>query len=74
MLGEAAVRPGAERDIVWRLKRRQRKVEVGIMSAEEIRFEIISDGAGPQTVRYKDGKIDYGGVLYDELVFDAVTR
>ena len=74
LLDEAAVRPEAERDIVWRLKRRQRKVEVGIMSAEEIRFEIISDGAGPQTVRYKDGKIDYGGVLYDELVFDAVTR
>ena len=74
MLDEAAIRPEAERDIVWRLKRRQRKVEVGIMSAEEIRFEIISDGAGPQTVRYKDGKIDYGGVLYDELVFDAVTR
>ena len=74
LLGEAAVRPEAERDIVWRLKRRQRKVEVGIMSAEEIRFEIISDGAGPQTVRFKDGKIDYGGVLYDELVFDAVTR
>ena len=44
------------------------------MSAEEIRFEIISDGAGPQTVRFKDGKIDYGGVLYDELVFEAVTR
>ena len=74
LLDEAAIRPEAERDIVWRLKRRQRKVEVGIMSGEEIRFEIISDGAGPQTVRYRDGKVDYGGVLYDELVFDAVTR
>ena len=74
LLDESAVRPETERDIVWRLKRRQRKVEVGIMSAEEIRFEIISDGAGPQTVRYADGKIDYAGVLYDELVFEAVTR
>ena len=74
LLDEAAVRPEVERDIVWRLKRRQRKVEVGIMSGREIRFEIISDGAGPQKVSYREGKIDYGGVLYDELVFDAVTR
>ena len=74
LLDEAAVRPGVEQDIVWRLKRRQRKVEVGIMSGSEIRFEIISDGAGPQKVTYREGKIDYGGVLYDELVFDAVTR
>ncbi|MBR4818334.1 MAG: DUF4922 domain-containing protein, partial [Bacteroidales bacterium] len=74
LLDEAAVRPEAERDIVWRLKRRQRKVEVGIMSGQEIRFEIISDGAGPQKVTYREGKIDYGGVLYDELMFDAVTR
>ncbi len=74
LLDEAAVRPEVERDIVWRLKRRQRKVEVGIMSGTEIRFEIISDGAGPQKVSYREGKIDYGGVLYDELVFDAVTR
>ena len=74
LLDEAAVRPEVERDIVWRLKRRQRKVEVGIMSGPEIRFEIISDGAGPQKVSYREGKIDYGGVLYDELVFDAVTK
>ena len=74
LLDEAAVRPEVEQDIVWRLKRRQRKVEVGIMSGREIRFEIISDGAGPQKVTYREGKIDYGGVLYDELVFDAVTR
>ena len=74
LLDEAAVRPEAERDIVWRLRRRQRKVEVGIMSGQEIRFEIISDGAGPQKVSFREGKIDYGGVLYDELVFDAVTR
>ena len=74
LLDEAGIRPGTERDILWRLKRRQRKVEVGIMSAGEIRFEIISDGAGPQKVSFREGKIDYGGVLYDELVFDAVTR
>jgi SpoIID/LytB domain protein len=74
LLDEAAVRPEVEQDIVWRLKRRQRKVEVGIMSGQEIRFEIISDGAGPQKVTYREGKIDYGGVLYDELVFEAVTR
>ena len=35
---------------------------------------MISDGAGPQKVLFKDGRIEYGGVLYDELFFDSVTR
>ena len=29
---------------------------------------------GPQRVSLREGKIDYGGVLYDELYFDSVTR
>ena len=44
------------------------------MSAEEIVFEIISDGAGPQRVSYKEGKISYNGALYDELTFEAQTE
>ena len=73
MLEEVSMRSDAEQRAIWRLTRGQRTIDVGIMSAKEIRFEIISDGAGTQMVRYADGRIDYNGVLYDELLFDAVT-
>ena len=63
-----------ENDIIWRLTRNQRKLEVGIMSGNEIEFEIISDGAGKQKVEYSGGRISYNGALYDELVFDAQTE
>ena len=63
-----------EKGIVWRLARKQAKLEVGIMSADEIEFEIISDGAGPQKVSLQDGRICYNGVLFDELTFDAMTE
>ena len=59
--------------LLWRLVRTQPRIEVGILSSASISFEIISDGAGPQTVSYREGKIDYNGMLYDELVFEAVT-
>ena len=59
--------------IVWRLTRHQEKISVGLLSAKEIRFEIISDGAGPQTVKWHDGRISYNGMLYDELYFDSMT-
>ena len=59
--------------LLWRLVRTQPRIEVGIVAAPQIGFEIISDGAGPQQVSYREGKIDYNGVLYDELVFEAVT-
>lgn len=73
MLDDVCVGREAEEDVLWRLTRSQRSVEVGILAANEIVFEIISDGAGPQKVSWRDGKIDYNGVLYDELYFDAVT-
>ena len=63
----------AEKRLLWRLVRTQPRIEVGILREKEIRFEIISDGAGPQTVSYREGKIDYNGMLYDDLVFEAVT-
>ena len=64
-----------EQDMIeWRLTRSQPTVSVGILAAEEICFEIISDGAGPQRVRWCDGRIAYNGALYDELYFDAITR
>ena len=62
-----------EKRLLWRLVRTQPRIEVGIVHQKEIRFEIISDGAGPQTVSYREGKIDYNGMLYDELDFEAVT-
>lgn len=62
-----------ESRLLWRLVRTQPRVEVGILRAPELVFEIISDGAGPQKVTYREGKIDYNGALYDELVFEAVT-
>ena len=73
MLHEVSV-PKEEQDrIIWRLTRTQPKLEVGIMSASEIVFEILSDGAGLRTASLREGKIEYGGALYDELLFDAET-
>lgn len=74
MLREVAVSDEEDRMVMWRLTRTQPRIEVGIMSAEEIKFEIISDGAGPQTVSVCDGRINYNGSLYDELYFDSITR
>ena len=74
MLAEVSVSEAVESMIDSRLTRPQQEIEVGIMSAEHIDFEIISDGAGPQRVSVKDGRINYNGALYDELYFDSVTR
>ena len=74
ILDEVTV-PQHEQDMIeWRLTRTQPTVAVGILAAPEICFEIISDGAGPQKVRWCDGRIDYNGTLYDELYFDSITR
>lgn len=73
IISEVSISEEVERKILWRLVRTQPKIEVGIMSGAEIVFEIISDGAGPQKVSYREGKIDYNGALYDELYFEAVT-
>lgn len=74
MLSEVSVSAEMEATVVSRLTRTQPTIEVGIMSGREIEFEIISDGAGPQKVSWCDGRIAYNGMLYDELVFDSVTR
>ena len=73
MLSEVSVPEEVEKDVIWRLTRTQQPLQVGILSGEEIVFEIISDGAGPQRVRYQEGKISYNGTLYDELFFEAST-
>lgn len=74
MLSEVCITKEEESTIIRRLTRKQLVIEVGILSASEIEFEIISDGAGLQKVSWRDGRIDYNGTLYDELVFDSVTR
>ena len=74
LLSEITLSKEADDGIRWRLTRSQATLEVGIMSAAEIVFEIISDGAGPQRVSYKEGKISYNGALYDELTFEAQTE
>jgi len=74
MVDEVSISKEDEDMVAWRLTRSQQKIDVGIMAAKEIVFEIISDGAGPQRVSWCDGRINYNGSLYDELTFDAVTR
>ena len=73
IVDEVSISEETEKLILWRLVRRQPRIEVGIMSGQEITFEIVADGAGPQKVSYREGKIDYGGTLYDELYFEAQT-
>lgn len=73
MISEVTISDEEQQMIEWRLTRTERMIEVGIMSAQEITFEIISDGAGPQKVRWCDGRIAYNGMLYDELYFDSRT-
>lgn len=73
LLSEVCISEDEQNMIAWRLTRHQEKISVGLLSAKEIRFEIISDGAGPQTVKWHDGRISYNGMLYDELYFDSMT-
>ena len=73
MLSEVSVPVEEEKKIIWRLTRTQPMLEVGIMTAPEIVFEILSDGAGRRTASVREGKIEYGGALFDELYFDAET-
>ena len=73
LMREVAVDRQTESLICRRLVRTQRDISVGIMSAGEIVFEIISDGAGPRKAVYREGKIEYDGSLYDELFFEART-
>ncbi len=73
MLAEVSVTKEEEGRIIWRLTRSQPDIQVGIMSAKEIEFEILSDGAGRRKASLREGKIEYDGALYDELYFGAQT-
>ena len=73
VISEVSIGEDDEKALVWRLTRHQETLEVGIMSGQQISFEIISDGNGEQKVEYSEGKILYNGTLYDQLIFDAKT-
>lgn len=73
MLEEVSVPEEEEERMIWRLTRTQPQIEVGVMSAKEIEFEILSDGAGPRKAVLKEGRIEYDGAQYDELYFEAQT-
>lgn len=73
MISEVSITEDEESRIIDRLTRSQPLVEVGIMSAKEIMFEILSDGAGARRAVLREGKIEYDGALYDELFFEAAT-
>ncbi len=73
MIAEVSITREEEERIINRLTRTQPNIEVGIMSAKEIEFEILSDGAGPRKAMLREGKIEYDGALYDELYFGSRT-
>ena len=73
MVAEVSITEEEQRRIIDRLTRTQPLLNVGIMSAGEISFEILSDGAGPRKAVLREGKIEYDGALYDELYFEAPT-
>lgn len=73
MMTEITISEETEKLLVWKLSRKQPSLSVGIMSAKEMEFEVISDGAGIQKAVYQEGKVLYNGALYDELVFEAQT-
>ena len=71
MIREVSVPEDEQVRIINRLTREQQLLNVGIMSAEELEFEILADGAGPRKAKIREGKIEYDGALYDELYFEA---
>ncbi len=73
MIAEVSITEDEEKVIINRLTRTQPNIEVGIMSAKELEFEILSDGAGPRKAVLREGKIEYDGALYDELYFGSKT-
>ena len=70
MLEEVTITKKDESEIINRLTRKQPLLEVGIMSAKEIEFEMLTDGAGPRKAVFREGKIEYDGTLFDELYFE----
>ena len=73
VLDEITVSDAVENKILNRLTRSQVTVNVDLGRTECLDFEIVSDGAGVRRASLRDGKVEYGGILYDELYFEAKT-
>ena len=71
MVEEISLSPEEEARIITRYNRTQPSLNVGIMSAEEIEFEVFADGKGVRKASLKDGMVEYDGRLYPELYFKA---
>ena len=69
MIEEITIPESEQEMIIQRLTRTQASLAVGIMSAEDIEFQ-LADGV-LQKASFKDGKIEYAGRLHDELYFKA---
>ena len=69
MISEITISEEEQCRIISRLTRRQPSLAVGIMSSDEIEFEIIGDGIRKAVL--KDGLIEYEGRLQEELYFKA---
>lgn len=69
MIEEITIPKDEEDRIIRRLTRVQPTLSVGIMTAEEIEFQLV--GGSLQKASLKDGKIEYDGALHDELYFKA---
>lgn len=74
MVEEITLTQGQEKLIIDRLCRIQPVLKVGIMSAEEIEFDILADGKGTRKAVYASGQIEYEGKLYGELNFKAASH
>jgi len=70
VLDEVSISSEDESMIIRRLTRSQRTVTVGVMSAKEIDFEILSDGKGTRSASLRDGRIFFEGRYYNRLSFD----
>lgn len=71
MVGEITITKEEEKRIITRLNRVQPLLHVGIMSGDELEFDVFVDGKGPRKAVLKDGHIEYDGQLHDELYFRA---
>lgn len=73
MLREITLDDETQSLVLRRLTRSQAKISVMLQQCESLEFEVVSDGAGRRSAVLRDGRIEYGGMLYDELFFEAKT-
>lgn len=71
MISEVTIPAQEQQLVIDRLTRTQPSLEVGIMAAEEIEFDIFKDGRGMRKAVLKDGKIECDGKFHDELYYEA---